>query len=179
MKVNMEERQKFFKLSHSWTFAVRFLPGKLSPFQFASVFWGPFETKISPKTKADTTLTLSVMAAPLYPASPHLAPPTHSLPSLQQTDCHSSFHWKPLWPKSIMTSLSLNSMDIFLSPSYPTALQDLTWLTTLLLLKVFPPSVSMTTPPGFLPPWAFQSVCLSSPPPPPTPPPRTLQIPHH
>lgn len=88
----------------------------------------------------------------LRPTSPHFTPP-----SLLQTGCHSSFHWKPLWPKSIMTSLSLNSMDTFLSPSYPTALQDLTWLTTLLLLKVFPPSVSMTTPPGFLAPWALLS----------------------
>lgn len=39
--------------------------------------------------------------------------------------------WKSLWPKSIMTALLLNSMDIFLSSSYPTARQDLTWLTTL------------------------------------------------
>jgi hypothetical protein len=55
-----------------------------------------------------------------------------------------------------MTSLLLNSMDTFLSSSYPTALQDLTWLTTLLLLKVSPPLVSMTTPsPSFPSLWAL------------------------
>lgn len=61
-----------------------------------------------------------------------------------------------LSPKSVMTSLLLNSTDTLLFLSYPTSLQDLTWLTTLSLLKVSPPLVSMTTPsPGWPPPWAI------------------------
>lgn len=185
---------QLFRLSHSWTFAVRFLPESPSPSRSPSVFWGPFETKILPKTQTGAMVMLSLTADLLdfrcreaglrlhfAPASPHFAPlcPTHStsllplitLPGLLQTNCHSSFHWKPLWPKSIMTSLSLNSMDTFLSPSYPTALQDLTWLTTLLLLKVFPPCVSMTTLSGFLPPRALLFSLFVLAPHPPRPPP--------
>lgn len=161
MKVNMEERRKFSSChthGHLLTF-VRFLPENLSPCQIASVFFGGAGGHLKQRyhqrhRQVPPWSSLWLLSRFIWLHPTWLLPLTHC-PGLLQICCHSSFHWKPLWPKSIMTSLSLNSMDIFLSPSYPTALQDLTWLTTLLLLKVFPPSVSMTTPPGFLPPWAL------------------------
>lgn len=68
----------------------------------------------------------------------------------------SYYPWKPLWPKSIMTSLLLNSMDTFCLIT--TSLQDLTWLTTLYptpLKFCLPLFVSMTTSPSYPPLWAL------------------------
>lgn len=98
-----KNQAELFRLSHSWTFAVRFLPENPSPSRSPSVFWGPFETKILPKTQTGAMVMLSLTAdlldfrcrgaglrlhfapasprftslRPALPHSLHFAPPTH------------------------------------------------------------------------------------------------------